>query len=243
MTDLIAAAKAALRDLERTHINHEMSDYLNDDISSVENDLRVTIKEADKVEPVAWRYKDSRGHYRYVGNFPKFNEKYQLLKPVPLYLHPASTTLSKETAQQQFDDCGGSEIADPIERLRFFCCLAMDGQDWLDVEPYFNALLTTTTEWKDHNTAQLMNELTEISVKYRDMQQLRERIAHVIRPLADTAKPIPHGYKLIAREPTEEMLDVVTVNHKKHPTVPDRWKGNMTRIFRAMWDAAPEVKS
>ncbi len=43
-------------------------------------------------------------------------------------------------------------------------------------------------EWKDHNTAQLVNELTEIAIKYRDMQQLRERIAYVIRPLADKVK-------------------------------------------------------
>lgn len=27
-----------------------------------------------------------------------------------------------------------------LERLRFFCSLAMDGQDWLDAEPFFDAL-------------------------------------------------------------------------------------------------------
>lgn len=26
----------------------------------------------------------------------------------------------------------------PLERLRFFCSLALQGQDWLDVEPFFN---------------------------------------------------------------------------------------------------------
>lgn len=29
----------------------------------------------------------------------------------------------------------------PIERLRFFCCLAMSGQDWQDVEPFFDAVV------------------------------------------------------------------------------------------------------
>lgn len=32
------------------------------------------------------------------------------------------------------------DIYDPIERLRFFCSLAMSGQDWLDVEPLFEAV-------------------------------------------------------------------------------------------------------
>lgn len=27
-----------------------------------------------------------------------------------------------------------------LERLRFFCSLAMSGQDWLDVEPFFQAV-------------------------------------------------------------------------------------------------------
>lgn len=40
------------------------------------------------------------------------------------------------------------------------------------------------TRWKDHNTAQLVNTLTRLAVDYRDTQQLRERIAQVIRPMA-----------------------------------------------------------
>lgn len=28
----------------------------------------------------------------------------------------------------------------PLERLRFFCSLSMSGQDWLDVEQFFDAL-------------------------------------------------------------------------------------------------------
>ena len=30
---------------------------------------------------------------------------------------------------------------DPVERLRAFCSLAMKGQDWLDVERFFDAVL------------------------------------------------------------------------------------------------------
>lgn len=44
-------------------------------------------------------------------------------------------------ALQRYKECGGDEESDPVERLRFYCSLAMSGQDWLDVEPFFGALL------------------------------------------------------------------------------------------------------
>jgi hypothetical protein len=31
--------------------------------------------------------------------------------------------------------------ADPVERLRAFCSFAMNGQDWIDVEQFFDAVL------------------------------------------------------------------------------------------------------
>jgi|LakMenE18May11ns_1017448.scaffolds.fasta_scaffold7713523_2 hypothetical protein len=43
-------------------------------------------------------------------------------------------------------------------------------------------------EWKDYDTAFLINELRDIALKYRDAQQLRERIAYAIRPLCDRLK-------------------------------------------------------
>ena len=48
----------------------------------------------------------------------------------------------KGTALSRFTDADGFTEDDPIERLRFFCSLAMDGQDWIDVEPFFGAVLT-----------------------------------------------------------------------------------------------------
>lgn len=41
-------------------------------------------------------------------------------------------------AKEQYDACGGDEETDPLERLRAFCSFAMRGQDWLDVEPFFD---------------------------------------------------------------------------------------------------------
>ena len=46
----------------------------------------------------------------------------------------------KGTALSRFTDADGFTEDDPIERLRFFCLLAMDGQDWIDVEPFFDAV-------------------------------------------------------------------------------------------------------
>ncbi len=48
---------------------------------------------------------------------------------------------SVQTAKQRYDECmRDGEEPSAIERLRFFCSLAMNGQDWIDVEPFFDAL-------------------------------------------------------------------------------------------------------
>lgn len=45
-----------------------------------------------------------------------------------------------ESALDRFNVAGAHEEPSPVERLRFFCSLAMNMQDWLDVEPFFDAL-------------------------------------------------------------------------------------------------------
>lgn len=42
-----------------------------------------------------------------------------------------------------------SDDMDAVERLRFFCSLSMKGKDWLDVEPFFNAVIAQIEENKD----------------------------------------------------------------------------------------------
>lgn len=49
-----------------------------------------------------------------------------------------------ESARQRFDRLMQDDAASPLERLRFFCSLAMSGQDWIDVEPFFDALRAPT---------------------------------------------------------------------------------------------------
>lgn len=48
-----------------------------------------------------------------------------------------------ESALTRFEANGETDELSPLERLRFFCSLAMNGQDWLDVEPFFDAIDTT----------------------------------------------------------------------------------------------------
>jgi hypothetical protein len=53
----------------------------------------------------------------------------------------AEPVAQAETSKQKFDRLWEFEPGyDPVEALRFFCSLAMSGQDWLDVEPLFDAL-------------------------------------------------------------------------------------------------------
>lgn len=51
------------------------------------------------------------------------------------------TAPQPEPALQRFTRLVGErEIQDPVERLRAFCSLAMRGQDWIDCEPFFDAI-------------------------------------------------------------------------------------------------------
>ena len=59
----------------------------------------------------------------------------------------AATQPAGKTAKQQFDELMG-DGAEPsaLERLRFFCSLAMNGQDWLDAESLFDDLAAPISE-------------------------------------------------------------------------------------------------
>lgn len=69
-----------------------------------------------------------------------------------------------KSAKQQYDKYTADEaIDDPIEALRFFCALAMNEHDWLDVEQFFDALM-------------------------RDRNQLRAQLAGVVERAAKVCK-------------------------------------------------------
>lgn len=47
-----------------------------------------------------------------------------------------------------------------VERLRFFCSLAMNGQNWLDVEPFFEAIVEERD--KLYKSAKALSNLREL---------------------------------------------------------------------------------
>jgi hypothetical protein len=57
--------------------------------------VKDNLQSAPVQEPVAWRYTDARGHYRYRGYVPGFDAEYQLLKPEALCLCTPSAAPAK----------------------------------------------------------------------------------------------------------------------------------------------------
>lgn len=85
-------------------------------------------------EPVAIIGMDYTGAYILHGA-PNNLQQGTKLFTAPLEPAPKETALSM---YKRFEV--EYETADPVERLRAFCSFALDGQDWLDVEPFFDAL-------------------------------------------------------------------------------------------------------
>lgn len=55
-------------------------------------------------------------------------------------LAQGTNAAERKSALDQYLECGGTDECSPLERLRFFCSLAMNGRDWLDVESFFDAV-------------------------------------------------------------------------------------------------------
>jgi hypothetical protein len=69
------------------------------------------------------------------------------LNPLPLYAAPPTAAPEpvrypeKRPALEVYNEIAATDDpGSPLERLRFFCSLAMRPQDWLDVEPFFDSL-------------------------------------------------------------------------------------------------------
>lgn len=63
-----------------------------------------------------------------------------------------------KTTLERFNELMADDQETPLERLRFFCSLAMNGQDWLDVEPFFDALATQPQQSLDPEMAQILHD-------------------------------------------------------------------------------------
>ncbi len=93
--------------------------------------------------------------------------------------------------------------------------LAWDG---VKVEPLYRHAQPVPVVLKDHQIRELVNQLRDIAIEYHGTQQLRERIARVLRAAMLQAEPvttanklgtypvIPDGWKLVPVEPNGDML-------------------------------------
>jgi hypothetical protein len=85
---------------------------------------------------------------------PRFGECYtgnvQLIAFARLIEQKAK---QKTPALERFMALGADEETDPIERLRFFCSKAMDGRDWLDVEPFIDAVAAIEAATREEDIA------------------------------------------------------------------------------------------
>ena len=75
-------------------------------------------------EPVAWRYQDARGHYRYRAYKPGFDVEYAILKPVPLYeAHPPRAPLTEEQKRDLVKVCSSCDGTGKISGLPCAWCM------------------------------------------------------------------------------------------------------------------------
>ena len=77
----------------------------------------------------------------------------------------------QEPALAKYNDCDGAEESDPVERLRFFCSLAMKGRDWIDVEQFFDAVIAKRTGLEERITALEMQVSPEMIDHYQALQE------------------------------------------------------------------------
>ena len=138
-----------------------------------------------------------------------------------------------EPALSRFTDSGGYEEQDPIERLRFFCSLAMNGQDWLDVEPFFAAIRKNTMENLQGKQGEPVAWLHKDCATTEHGYTSDERAMAVgFKPLYTSAPTIPEGWQLVPIEPTEHQC-FQGVYATEKPII----KEDALAIYRAMLSA------
>lgn len=100
----------------------------------------------------------------------------------------ADKTPTPRTALDQFNEFAGEDKESPLERLRFFCSIAMQGQDWLDVEQFFIAVET-----------ELAAKTLELAEAKAEAERLRED-AERYRWLKERADEVCVTYSRLASE-------------------------------------------
>jgi hypothetical protein len=75
------------------------------------------------------------------------------------------------------------DMGNALERLRFFCSLSMPGQDWLDVEPFFDDLEKEQAEARTTIIKRLPDGSVEVVESTRTVS---------VYPAPQQAEPVPH---------------------------------------------------
>lgn len=100
-----------------------------------------------------------------------------------------------------------------------------------DIMAYAQGTFVDEAIAKDHQIAALVNELRDISVKYHDAQQLRERIADVI---------VPHLKQLKRANDIIKRLDQFTDSIVCYASTVSEYEGN--RLAKDIGDYTKELK-
>lgn len=75
-------------------------------------------------------------------------------------LAAAESRANRRSLEEYNDLMEGAEEPDTIERLRFFCSIAMLGNDWLDVEPFFDDVIAYVAKERQAGRDEYQKEMT-----------------------------------------------------------------------------------
>src|SRR5574343_605803 len=101
-----------------------------------------------------------------------------------------------ETALEQFNKFASTEPMSPLEKLRFFLSCALKPQDWLDVEPFLDALPIAQGSGVDVEKVMALVEEYRAADNRRDASKFRKEIRALL-----SAPPAASGWQPIETAP------------------------------------------
>jgi hypothetical protein len=156
----------------------------------------------------AWAEKTSKRAFALLGANDYFR-----LPAAPQAPQPEPTIPPAETAKQKYQRLDvDADVPGPLGRLRAFCSFAMNGQDWLDVEPFFDALKAEPAELRSKIAAKAMPPLLWLAIqnagnKYSEAEIL-ESVAERSYAMADAMlKAGEQAPEAAPVEPTDAQID------------------------------------
>jgi hypothetical protein len=114
-------------------------------------------------------------------------------KPAPVVAQKESPTAGMNIAERILHVGGRNNAAGYVEFGSIQAVQALVRQVLRDLPaaPQPSAQAPAVPAWKDNDTAKLVNDLRDVAIKYHNSQQLRERIAQIVRPIATLMAQAP----------------------------------------------------